>query len=221
MNNQPTETPGGGTAGPVRLTVVSGGLSQPSSTRMLADRLAGATGEALRSQGRTASTHTVELRDLATDIARGYVTGFPGHTLGAELTAVSEADGLIAVTPVFNASYSGLFKSFFDVLEEDALAGKPVLLAATGGSPRHSLVLEHALRPLFTYLRALTVPTGVFAATADWGAQEGPGPSLPGRIARAGGELAGLLRERPGAAPAPTEPVVPFEQQLAALRPPE
>ncbi|WP_181008696.1 NAD(P)H-dependent oxidoreductase, partial [Streptomyces sp. SM12] len=83
--------------------------------------------------------------------------------------AVTSADALIAVTPVYNASYSGLFKSFFDLVDPTALAGTPVIVAATGGTPRHSLVLDHAMRPLFGYLRALTVPTGVYAATADWG----------------------------------------------------
>jgi FMN reductase len=89
---------------------------------------------------------------------------------------------------VFSASYSGLFKSFFDVLDKDALTGKPVLIAATGGTARHSLVLEHALRPLFAYLRAVVVPTGVYAASEDWG-----GEGLAGRIERAAGELAALM----------------------------
>jgi FMN reductase len=101
---------------------------------------------------------------------------------------VTSADGLIVVTPVFSASYSGLFKSFFDVLDKDALAGKPVLIAATGGTGRHSLVLEHALRPLFAYLRAVVVPTGVYAASEDWGAE-----GLAERIERAAGELASLM----------------------------
>jgi FMN reductase len=73
---------------------------------------------------------------------------------------------VIAVTPIFSASYSGLFKTFFDVLERGALAGKPVLIAATGGSERHSLALEHAVRPLFAYLRAVVVPTAVYAASS-------------------------------------------------------
>lgn len=123
------------------------------------------------------------------------------------------ADGLIAVTPVFSASYSGLFKSFFDVLtvlDKDAISGTPVLIAATGGTPRHSLVLEHALRPLFAYLRAVVVPTAVYAASEDWGAD-----GLDGRIERAAEELAGIMRP----APAQEDELIPFERQLAALRP--
>ena len=89
---------------------------------------------------------------------------------------VHGADGLVVVTPVFAASYSGLFKTFFDVLDKDALDGKPVLIAATAGTARHSLVLDHALRPLFAYLHAVVVPTGVFAATDDFGTSGGALP---------------------------------------------
>ena len=112
---------------------------------------------------------------------------------------MSGADGLIVVTPIFNASYSGLFKSFFDVLDADALAGKPVLIGATGGTARHSLALEHALRPLFAYLRAVVVPTAVFAATEDWGTG-GDGQRARDRIDRAAGELAELVGDRAPAA---------------------
>ncbi|MCX4576714.1 FMN reductase [Streptomyces sp. NBC_01571] len=242
----------------MRLVVVSAGLSVPSSTRLLADRLAAAT-----VRGTAARVEVVELRDLAVEIAHNFTNGFPGRALSSALDAVTTADGLIVVTPVFSASYSGLFKSFFDVLDKDALAGKPVLIAATGGSSRHSLVLEHALRPLFAHLRAVVIPTGVYAASEDWGAE-----GLAERIDRAAAELGALMTglaaaagtatgargaegapgvegagvvQPVGAAPAPRAPVttgtvpvravaartasgggfevVPFEQQLAALRP--
>ncbi|WP_033282448.1 FMN reductase [Streptomyces sp. NRRL F-525] len=191
----------------MKLVVVSAGLSVPSSTRLLADRLANATAGVA-----PAETEVVELRDLAVEIAHNLTNGFPGKKLAAALDAVAEADGLIAVTPVFSASYSGLFKSFFDVLDKDALVGKPVLIAATGGSARHSLVLEHALRPLFAYLRAVVVPTGVYAASEDWGAE-----GLPGRIERAAGELATLMQGLSTTRPASEPTVVPFADQLAAL----
>jgi FMN reductase len=216
----------------MKLVVVSAGLSSPSSTRLLADRLTAAT--VRRAEG--AEVEVIELRDLATEIAQHFVTGFPPARLAAALDAVAAADGLIAVTPVFAASYSGLFKSFFDVIDKDALTGKPVLVAATGGTARHSLVTEHALRPLFTYLRALVLPTAVYAASEDWG-EEG----LAQRIARAGGELARFMapaaadaapdtdtaaaiapRSLTGAItsadPADGFELVPFEQRLAALR---
>ncbi|MEV7186158.1 FMN reductase [Kitasatospora sp. NPDC093102] len=202
-----------------KLVVVSAGLSKPSSTRLLADRLADSTVRRLAPEGREVGVTVVELRDLAVEIANNFVTGFPGAGLRAAIEAVTEADALIAVTPIFTASYSGLFKSFFDVIDNDALTGKPVLIAATGGTARHSLALEHAVRPLFSYLRAVVLPTAVYAATDDWGAAgDGLTDGLPRRIDRAAGELAALLAGRGPAAPALPEQVVPFAEQLAALR---
>ena len=193
------------------LAVVSAGLSVPSSTRLLADRLAGATVEALRERSVDATVEFVELREHARGLADNLVTGFPNADLRAALSTVVGADGLIAVTPIFSASYSGLFKTFFDVVEKDALSGKPVLLGATAGTARHSLALEHALRPLFAYLRAVVVPTAVFAASEDWAG----GPELVERIDRAASELADLLSRRP-AAPRrdPFDDPTPFEALL-------
>jgi FMN reductase len=206
---------------PLRLTVVSAGLSVPSSTRLLADRLTEAVRKQLADAGHEVETQVVELRDLAADIANNLVTGFPSAALTEAIDTVTSADGLIAVTPVFSASYSGLFKSFFDVIDNDALTGKAVLAAATGGTARHSLALEHALRPLFAYLRAVVVPTAVYAASEDWGGNGDPlTDTLPRRIVRAGDELAGLMRQRAKSAVPATDDtaVVPFAQQLSALR---
>ncbi|KOX14474.1 NADPH-dependent FMN reductase [Saccharothrix sp. NRRL B-16348] len=187
------------------LAVVQAGLGSPSSTQLLATRLA----EAVQRLVPDLEVRTVHLRDVARDIADNLVTGFPSARLREVVESVVGADAVIAVTPTFNASYSGLFKSFVDVLEPESLAGKPVLIGATGGTERHSLVLDHALRPLFAYLRAVVVPTGVYAASSDWGAE-----GLPGRVDRAAGELADLLVGR-----APAKPVddgfVPFDQLLA------
>ncbi|MGW4918712.1 FMN reductase, partial [Streptomyces albidoflavus] len=176
-------------SGPLRVVVVSAGLSVPSSTRLLADRLGEAVARDLGAAEVPVRVDTVELRDLANDIAQNFTAGFPGPKLTAALDQVTGADAVIAVTPIFTASYSGLFKSFFDVLDQEALTGKPVLIAATGGTARHSLALEHALRPLFAYLRAVVVPTAVYAASEDWGNTDG----LNRRIDRAAGELAALL----------------------------
>ncbi|MFI6077972.1 FMN reductase [Actinoplanes sp. NPDC051343] len=183
------------------LVVVSAGLSQPSSTRLLADQLAAATAAASENP---LGVRVVELRDLAHDIANHLLTGFPPPALKDALEAVASADALIAVSPIFSGSYSGLFKSFFDVLDKDALAGKPVLIAATAGTARHSLALEHALRPLFAYFRAVVVPTSVFAAADDWGADSADG-LLQSRITRAAGELARELQHR-----APVQVTDPF-----------
>ena len=199
----------------MKLVVVSAGLSVPSSTRLLADRLTAAT-TALVPE---AEVEVIELRDLAVDIANNMVTGFANAKLQVALDTVAAADGIIAVTPVFSASYSGLFKSFFDVLDNTALTGTPVIAAATGGTARHSLALEHALRPLFSYLRAVVTPTAVYAASEDWGGSGDPlTDTLPTRIDRAAGELAALMRGLVATAPAPAvEEVVPFAEQLAAL----
>lgn len=175
-----------------KLVVVSAGLSQPSSTRLLADRLSEAVLAELDLRGASVDLEVIELRDLAQDITNNLLTGFASPRLQSALDAVSRADGLIAVTPIFTASYSGLFKSFFDVIDNAALTGLPVLIAATGGTSRHSLALDHAVRPLFSYLRAIVLPTAVFAASEDWGggADVTGTASLPDRIRRAGRELA-------------------------------
>lgn len=207
---------------PLHLTVVSAGLSVPSSTRLLADRLTEAVREQLVDTGHDIEVEVVQPRDLAVDIANNLVTGFPSVSLAQAVGAVTSADGLIAVTPVFTASYSGLFKSFFDVIDNDALTGKVVLAAATGGTPRHSLALEHAVRPLFAYLRAIVVPTAVYAASEEWGGSGDPlTDTLPHRIVRVADELAGLMHQRAGSAAraADDTAVVPFAQQLEALRP--
>ena len=207
------------TEGPTRsLVLVSAGLSQPSSTRLLADRLASATDRHLRDAGIEPDIQVIELRDHAQDLANHLLTGFPSPKLQAAIDAVLGSDGLIAVTPIFSASYSGLFKVFFDVIERDGLAGMPVLIGATGGTARHSLALEHALRPLFAYLNAATVATAVFAATEDWGSggvtTDG---NLVSRIDRAARELATAMVAR--ATPRRTDPYadpIPFDQ---AFRP--
>ncbi|MFI0937866.1 FMN reductase [Streptomyces sp. NPDC021020] len=211
------------------LVVITAGLGRPSSTRLLADRLAAATRQHVAESAGTGpgpelDVRVVELRDLANEIAQNMVTGFPGPRLRDAVEAVTSADGLIAVTPVFTGSYSGLFKSFFDVIDKDALVGTPVLIAATGGTARHSLVLEHALRPLFSYLRAVVMPTAVYAATEDWGtagaANTAGDDPLALRVARAAAELSRYLAGAPAPRPpSPDETFTPFAQQLAALTP--
>ena len=174
------------------LTVVSGGLREPSSTRLLADRLASAAAKHLSASGDDVQVRTVELRPLARSIADAMTLGFANPELEEAFETVASADGLVAVTPAFNASFGGLFKSFFDVLPEESLTDMPVLIGATGGTERHSLVLEHALRPMFSYLRAIVSPTGVYAATEDFGITSDQ-PPLDDRVDRAGADFARLL----------------------------
>ena len=200
-----------------RITVLSAGLGVPSSSRLLADQLAASAERQLSSAGYDVTVDVVELRDLAVDIANNFVTGYAAPRLAEVIAGVEASDGLIAVTPVFSASYSGLFKSFIDVLDPKALDGKAVLLGATGGTDRHQMVLDHAMRPLFSYLRTRITATGVFAGPQDWGTVDDGGSSLAGRIDRAAGEFAGLLTgTQPGRKPA-TMQSLPFEQLLAGI----
>jgi FMN reductase len=198
------------------LAVVSAGLSQPSSTSLLAGRLATATSDALAARGVDVEVTSIELRDHAHDLTDHLLTFFASERLQAAKDVVGGADGVIAVTPIFSASYNGLFKTFFDLLDDGALTGTPVLLGATAGTARHSLALEHAIRPLFSYLRALTVPTAVFAAAEDWGNDHTVDGGLAARAARAGDELATLVAERaPTARTDPFDEPTPFAQLLA------
>ena len=176
-----------------RIVVVSAGLSTPSSTRQLADRLAADAADILRERGIDVEVQTFELRDLAHDITNHLLMGFAPPKLEAALDAVASADGLIAVTPIFTTSYAGLFKSFIDVIDPQALTDLPVLIGATGGTPRHSLAIDYAIRPLFTYLHAIPVTTGVYAATGDWGGGGDGVRSLPDRIFRGAKEFADLV----------------------------
>jgi len=172
-----------------RLVVLTAGLSEPSSTRLLADQLADAVRAQVGARGEDVTVEVVELRELAHDLATATTSGgVPTPRLAHAHDLVSAADGMIAVSPVFTASYSGLFKMFVDTLDTDAVNGMPVLVAATAGTPRHSLVLDHAMRPLFSHLRAVVVPTGVFAATEDFG-----DAGLEERVRRATSELAAAL----------------------------
>ena len=186
---------------PRTIAVVHAGLGQPSSTRLLADRLADATTRELEALGHDVTVEMVELRDHGHAIIDAMLTGFPTGDLARHIETITQADGVIAVSPLFTTTYSGLFKSFVDILDKEALTGMPVLLGATGGTPRHSLALEYSMRPLFTYLRADVVTTSVFAATDDWAQSGGEkhddgGSSLPERIDRAGRAFAGLVSAR-------------------------
>ena len=181
-----------------RIAVISAGLSNPSSTRLLADRLASATVRALGETAEDVRTEVdvFELRDYAHDITNNLLTGFAPSALEAMINTVVSADAVIAVTPIFSTSYSGLFKSFIDVLDPDALTGKPVLIGANAGTARHSLAIDYAIRPLFTYLHAEPVSTGVFAASSDWGASGDQVAPLGERIDRGARELAEAIVRR-------------------------
>lgn len=200
-----------------RIVVLSAGLGVPSSSRLLADQLAASAQRQLGAAGYDVVIDVVELRDLAVDIANNFVTGYAAPKLADVIATVEAADGIIAVSPVFSASYSGLFKSFIDVLDPKSLTGKAVLLGATGGTDRHQMVLDYAMRPLFSYLRTRTTATAVFAGPQDWGSTEQGASPLSDRVDRAAGELTDLLKgAQPQTKPAALESL-PFEELLAGM----
>ena len=206
------------------LVVVSGGLGDPSSSTQLANRMATAAADLLSAEGIVPEVHLVEIRLLATEIAEATVNTARSEALQAALDEVEQADAVVAVSPTFKASYSGLFKAFWDLVDNDALRGVPVLLGATGGTPRHSLMIDTALRPLFSYLRTKVLSSSVFAASDDWGEVTGGQESarttpLQHRIDAAGEDLAsvvGRLPARPRRQSGEAKPleVIPFDQLL-------
>ena len=173
---------------PLAVAVVTAGSSESSSTRLLADRTANATVEAADSRGREVEAVQIDLRRFAGEITSALTTGVISGGLVQAVSALGEADGLIVSTPVYNAGPSGLFTSFFQAIDDDLLIAKPVILAATAASPRHALVVDGQMRPMFAYLRTLTVPTSLFAAAEDWNDGE-----LGSRIDRAAMELVLLM----------------------------
>jgi len=173
---------------PFRLVLVSAGTGDPSSTRLLADRVADRVAALVSERGGTVTLSVIEVRELSADISSALVSELITPKLRQAITALGEADGIIAATPVHKAGPSGLFTSFFGVLDNDLLIGKPVVLAATAGTARHALVPDDEMRPLFAYLRTMTVPTSVFAAPEDWS-----DPALNKHIDRATLELVLLM----------------------------
>ncbi len=175
-------------AGIHRLVVVSAGASDPSSTRMLADRVAERVSALAAQRESSVQVRFIDLRELATEVSAALVSGLTGPKLRGAIAAIGDADGLIAATPVYKAGPSGLFTSFFQVLDDDLLIATPVVLAATAGTARHALVVDEQMRSLFAYLRATVVPTSLFAATEDWA-----DPAFAQRIDRAARELVLLV----------------------------
>jgi FMN reductase len=173
---------------PFTLVVVTAGTSDPSSTRMLADKVAQRVTDLASRRGNEVTTRVIDLRELATEITTAMVSRLVGPKLQNAIAALAEADGIVASTPVYAAGASGLFTSFFQVLDNDLLIAKPVVLAATAGTARHALVVDEQLRSLFAYLRTMTVPTSLFAAPEDWS-----DPALAKRIDRAALELLLLM----------------------------
>jgi FMN reductase len=173
---------------PFQLVVISAGTSDPSTTRLLADRAASAVVARLRESARNNAVQTVQLAPMAADIATSLVSGFPNDAVKRAIEQVAAADALVVSTPVYKAGVSGMFKSFVDLLDNDLIVAKAVLLAGTAGSARHAMVVDDRLRPLFAFFRAIAAPTSLFAAPEDWGSAD-----LGKRIERGAAELAALI----------------------------
>lgn len=199
------------------LVVIEAGLRDPSSTSLLGDRLVDAARAAFDTVGEDLTVTTLHLREHFSEIAQAF-TSFAPERLRDVFETINLADGVITLTPLFNTSYSGLFKSFFDVLPEGSLTGTPTLMGATGGTPRHSLALDYAVRPMLAYLKADVLPISVFAATDDWGATPDDVRPLPERIEKAGRELAHAMLAQPSRQRADEfDAVVDFGEMLKSL----
>ncbi|TFZ45302.1 FMN reductase [Stenotrophomonas maltophilia] len=148
---------------PLRIVAVSGGLQRPSRAATLAEHLLGLIGEDVHCE-----QDLIELGELAPQLAGALWRSQLPVAVERQLVAVEQADVLVVATPVYRGSYTGLFKHFFDFIHQDALVDTPILLAATGGSERHALVIDHQLRPLFSFFQARTLPLGVYATDRDF-----------------------------------------------------
>ena len=148
---------------PLRIVAVSGGLQRPSRAAALAEHLLDLIGE-----GVPCDQHLIELGELAPQLAGALWRSQLPETVERQLAAVEQADVLVVAPPVYRGSYTGLFKHFFDFIDQDALVDTPILLAATGGSERHALMIDHQLRPLFSFFQARTLPLGVYATDRDF-----------------------------------------------------
>jgi FMN reductase len=173
---------------PLKIVAVNGSTQQPSPTLALVQALIAELGARLH-----VDAHVINLSDIARPLGSAlWRTELPAE-IEAELQAIESADLVIAASPVYRGAYPGHFKHLFDLIGQEALADKPVLLAATGGSDRHALVLEHQLRPLFGFLQALTLPIGVYASPSDFADYTVESPALLERIRLAADRAAPLF----------------------------
>lgn len=164
----------------LKVVAVSGSVQQPSRTLVLLKALVAGLAQQLPIE-----LHLIELSEVGPQFAGVLRRADLPASVEADLQAIESADLLIAASPVYRASYTGLFKHLFDFVHHEALQNVPVLLAATGGSDRHALIIDHQLRPLFGFFQALSLPIGVYAAEADFSHYQIASPQLLERIERA------------------------------------
>ncbi|RKP58869.1 FMN reductase [Pararobbsia silviterrae] len=161
----------------LKVVAVSGGLQRPSRTLALVQELVARLGKAVK-----IDVHLIELGEIASGLAAITYRSQASADIAQHLDAIESADVLIVASPVFRGSFTGLFKHLFDLVHHEALIEVPVLLAATGGSDRHALVIDHQLRPLFSFFQSRTLPIGVYASEADFSGYAISSPELNARI---------------------------------------
>lgn len=191
----------------LNVVAVSGSLHAPSKTTVLVREILGALELAL-----PVETHLIELSEVGTEFSGALNREQLSDRAEAELRRIEGADLLVVASPVYRASFTGLFKHVFDFVGQYSLIDTPVLLAATGGSDRHALILEHQFRPLFSFFQALTLPIGVYANDSDFTNYEISSEALRARITQAITRGLPLIRaSREGEPPA----VVPIGDRAA------
>jgi len=148
---------------PIKVVAVSGSLHAPSKTTALINEILASFGRSL-----TIDAHLIEVNEIGPEFAGALTRDQLPESVERELQLIEGADLLIVASPVYRASFTGLFKHLFDFVGQYALVDVPILLAATGGSDRHALIIEHQFRPLFGFFQALTLPLGVYANDSDF-----------------------------------------------------
>ncbi len=152
----------------LNVVAIAGSSYRPSRTLVLAEALLASLGQRLTTDGRAVNSQLIELGSIARAVGGALQRSELPAEVEAQVKAIESADLLIVASPVYRGSYPGLLKHLFDLVDMNALIDTPVLLAATGGSERHALVIDHQLRPLFSFFQALTLPIGVYASEADF-----------------------------------------------------
>jgi len=165
---------------PLRVVAVSGSLTDPSRTTALVEAIAAEFGHILPIEA-----HVIRLNHLGPHLAGTLSRKQLPDVAEAELERIEAADLLIVATPVYRASFTGLFKHLFDFIDQYALVDTPVLLSATGGSDRHALIIEHQLRPLFAFFQSIVLPLGVYAQDSDFENYQITNEQLTERIQKA------------------------------------
>lgn len=174
-----------------RIVGFTANLQRPSKTRALVEALAERIGARTR-----ADLRLFDMVDAGPGLGGAWSRDLLPLPARRIVEAIEGADAILVGTPVYKGAYTGLFKHLFDFIDPNALAGKPVILSATGGGQRHALVVEHSLRPLFCFFNALTIPTSVYASDADFRDGLLVDAGVRARVSDAADQLVAILAAR-------------------------